>query len=45
MEYLPGVTLEDLVNEHGPLPPARAVRVLTQLCGALSEGGDRGQLG
>lgn len=37
MEYLPGISLQDLVDEHGPLPPARAVRVLTQLCGALRE--------
>ena len=42
MEYLPGVSLEELVNRHGPLPPARAVRVLTQLCGALSEAHDAG---
>jgi serine/threonine-protein kinase len=37
MEYLPGISLQDLVDEHGPLPPARAGRVLTQLCGALRE--------
>ena len=37
MEYLPGVSLEELVTRHGPLPPARAIRVLTQLCSALSE--------
>lgn len=37
MEYLPGLALQELVDAHGPLPPARAVRVLTQLCGALRE--------
>jgi serine/threonine-protein kinase len=37
MEYLPGLTLDQLVKEHGPLPPARAVHVLRQLCGALRE--------
>jgi tRNA A-37 threonylcarbamoyl transferase component Bud32 len=37
MEYLPGISLQDMVDEHGPLPPARAVHVLTQLCGALRE--------
>jgi serine/threonine-protein kinase len=37
MEYLPGVSLDELVERHGPLAPARAVRVLTQLCGALHE--------
>src|SRR5262249_9221461 len=37
MEYLPGVTLEQLVERHGPLPPARAVHFLRQICGALRE--------
>jgi serine/threonine-protein kinase len=37
MEYLPGPTLEQLVERHGPLPPARAVHFLRQLCGSLSE--------
>jgi serine/threonine-protein kinase len=42
MEYLPGLTLDQLVREHGPLPPARAVHVLRQLCGALGEAHARG---
>ena len=42
MEYLPGITLDDLVARHGPLDPARAVRILAQLCGALREAHDRG---
>jgi serine/threonine-protein kinase len=37
MEYLPGLDLDDLVTHHGPLPPARAVHFLRQLCGALQE--------
>jgi serine/threonine-protein kinase len=37
MEYLPGLTLEQLVERHGPLPPARAVHFLRQICGALRE--------
>jgi serine/threonine-protein kinase len=37
MEYLPGLTLEQLVKEYGPLPPARAVHFLRQVCGALRE--------
>jgi serine/threonine-protein kinase len=37
MEYLPGLSLEELVKRHGPLPPARAVHVLRQVCGALRE--------
>jgi serine/threonine-protein kinase len=37
MEYLDGLDLDDLVTRHGPLPPARAVHLLRQLCGALQE--------
>ena len=35
MEYLPGLSLADLVERHGPLPPGRAVYLLRQVCGAL----------
>lgn len=42
MEYLPGETLEALVARDGPLPPARAVRLLRQVCGALGEAHARG---
>jgi serine/threonine-protein kinase len=37
MEYLPGINLEDMVRQHGPLPPARAVHLLRQVCQALRE--------
>ncbi len=37
MEYLPGLTLEQLVKDNGPLPPARAIHLLRQICGALQE--------
>ncbi|HXG09078.1 MAG TPA: serine/threonine-protein kinase [Gemmataceae bacterium] len=37
MEYLPGLSLEELVTRQGPLPPARAVHFLRQVCGALRE--------
>jgi serine/threonine-protein kinase len=37
MEYLPGQTLDALVTQHGPLPPARAVHFLRQICMALRE--------
>jgi serine/threonine-protein kinase len=37
MEYLPGLSLADLVEGHGPLPPGRVVYMLRQVCGALQE--------
>jgi serine/threonine-protein kinase len=37
MEYLPGLSLQQLVEQHGPLPPERAVHFLRQICGALQE--------
>jgi serine/threonine-protein kinase len=37
MEYIPGPTLEALVQRHGPLPPARAIHFLRQICRALRE--------
>jgi serine/threonine-protein kinase len=37
MEYLPGLTLEQLVERHGPLPANRTVHFLRQVCGALRE--------
>jgi serine/threonine-protein kinase len=37
MEYLPGLTLDELVRRHGPLTFARAVHILRQLCGSLGE--------
>src|SRR5262245_24208781 len=42
MEYLPGLTLEALVKQAGPLPPARAIHFLRQICGALEEAHARG---
>jgi tRNA A-37 threonylcarbamoyl transferase component Bud32 len=37
MEYLWGLSLEDLVNRSGPLPAARVVFLLSQVCEALEE--------
>lgn len=37
MEYLDGLDLELLTASEGPLPPARVVHILAQLCRSLSE--------
>jgi serine/threonine-protein kinase len=37
MEYLPGMSLQDLVDRFGPMPPERAVHVLRQVCDGLRE--------
>lgn len=42
MEFLPGVSLHELVERHGPLEPTRVVHILRQLCGALHEAHERG---
>lgn len=37
MEYLPGKSLADLVDHHGPLLPARVVSLMSQVCEGLAE--------
>ncbi len=37
MEFLDGPPLDRLVRDYGPLPPGRAVYLLRQICGALTE--------
>ena len=37
MELLNGLSLETLVRQHGPVPPARAVHLLRQVCHSLGE--------
>ncbi len=37
MEYLPGLSAEELIRRHGVISPPRAVHFLRQVCGALSE--------
>ena len=42
MELLPGMSVGELVDRHGPLEPARAIHLLRQVCGALQEAHDAG---
>ena len=37
MEYLPGMSLAELVERYGPLPPGRVIYLLRQACDALCE--------
>ncbi|QDU80617.1 Serine/threonine-protein kinase PknB [Polystyrenella longa] len=42
MEFLPGMSLRNLVRDYGPLKPARALHLLDQTCDALVEAHDAG---
>lgn len=42
MEYLEGLDLQVFVERFGPLPPARVIYILSQVCGSLSEAHARG---
>jgi serine/threonine-protein kinase len=37
MEYLPGLSLKDLLERHGPLPAERVIHLLRQTCQGLRE--------
>jgi eukaryotic-like serine/threonine-protein kinase len=37
MEYLPGHNIGEIVEEYGPILPARAMYLMDQVCGALAE--------
>ncbi|MCZ6787186.1 MAG: serine/threonine-protein kinase, partial [Planctomycetota bacterium] len=42
MEYLKGLSLRDIVQESGPLPPERVIHILKQTCGSLAEAHEAG---
>src|SRR5215210_7403093 len=42
MELLNGMDLQTLVEEYGPLSPARTINILQQVCESLAEAHDRG---
>lgn len=37
MEYVDGITMQDLVDTYGPLPPERVIYLIDQVCGSLAE--------
>ena len=37
MEYLEGISLEELVGRFGAQPPGRVIHILRQVCGSLAE--------
>lgn len=42
MEYVDGYDLEEFVQRFGPMPAARAIRLLLQAAGSLAEAHDKG---
>ncbi len=42
MEYLPGVTLEGLLRQDGPVPVPRTLHILRQVCRSLNEAHRKG---
>ena len=42
MEYLPGLSLAELVERYGPMPAARVIYLLRQACDALHEAHEAG---
>lgn len=42
MEFLPGHNIGELVEQHGPLPAARIVYLMRQVCDALAEAHEHG---
>ena len=42
MEYLDGLDLDSLVTRFGPLPPQRAIYLLTQICSSLGDAHNSG---
>ncbi len=37
MEYLPGMSLAEIIERYGPMPPERVIYLLRQVCDALEE--------
>ncbi|MGV3722278.1 MAG: serine/threonine-protein kinase, partial [Actinomycetota bacterium] len=41
-DYVPGHSLRELIDAHGPLPAERAIRVARQICAALAYAHEQG---
>ena len=44
MEYVDGITLQELVEDYGRLPPERVIHLMLQICGSLSEAHQLGMI-
>ena len=44
MEYLPGISLAELIIREGALRPARVVHILRQVCASLAEAHNKGMI-
>ena len=42
MEFLPGMSLGDIIEQFGPMPPERVIHLLRQACNALAEAHEMG---
>ena len=42
MEFLPGHNIGELVENHGPIPAARLIHLMQQVCDALAEAHEQG---
>lgn len=42
MEYLDGLSLSELIADYGPMPEARIIHILCQVCGSLAEAHAKG---
>jgi serine/threonine-protein kinase len=42
MEYIEGLTLDDLVLDYGPVPPGRVIYIMSQVAHALAEAHEQG---
>ncbi|MGI9470702.1 MAG: serine/threonine protein kinase [Rubripirellula sp.] len=44
MEFVDGITLQELIENFGPQPPERVIHLLLQICGSLSEAHQSGMI-